>query len=321
MGRYSKHTGKFRKASGGAKPAQWLIGLLSALCLLLSAVVIGMLLYINFGSGKEPEETVPVGTPVVTTTPVDTTVAPTAPVVPESTVPETTEQVETTEETEATQATKPKQNTQTTKPNQQKPAVTEPAKTVLTLPYAIPGTTLTVQRVAPYDGIYMEDGSDGDVSGVAMMLLKNVGSQAVEYAEVIMQYDDKTLTFVVSALPAGSQVVVQAKNRASCASGDLTACTASVATRAQLGMASDKVSVVDNGNNSITVTNLTDASIATVRIFYKYYMKEEGTYVGGITYTSKISDLPAGASVTVSPTHFTSDSAKVVMVRTYDTDA
>ena len=135
-----------------------------------------------------------------------------------------------------------------------------------------------------------------------------------------MKYDDKTLTFEASAIPAGGIVVAQELGRKSCAAGDLLECTADVATMPTLDKAEDQIKIEDNGNNSLTVTNLTDKDIATVRIFYKYYMEDTHAYVGGITYTAKISNLKANESIVITPSHYASGASEVMMVRTYDED-
>ena len=83
-------------------------------------------------------------------------------------------------------------------------------------------------------------------------------------------------------------------------------------------MSEDKVQVEESGEQSLTVTNLTDEDIPAVRVFYKFYMEDEGTYVGGITYTAKLTGLSAGGSQTVSPSHYAAGSSRVMMVRTYD---
>ena len=84
-------------------------------------------------------------------------------------------------------------------------------------------------------------------------------------------------------------------------------------------MSEDKVRVEETGEGSLRITNLTDEEIPCVRIFYKFYMEEEQTYVGGITYTAKVTGLSAGGSQTVTPSHYSSGNSLVMMVRTYDT--
>ena len=85
-------------------------------------------------------------------------------------------------------------------------------------------------------------------------------------------------------------------------------------------MSESKVQVIDNGDNTLTVKNLTNKTIPTVRVFYKYYMEEEDVFVGGIAFTVRITRLSAGASVTVQPSHYTSTTSRVVMVLTYDSE-
>lgn len=233
--------------------------------------------------------------------------------------PETTEEIpHISTVPETTEATEPTVPPATDPPIPYVPVTT--ADTSISLPYRIPNTTLELQSVASYDGTYLEDSSDAPITQVAMLLLKNVGSEAVEYTEITMNYGDKTLHFVASAIKAGGTAVVQEAGKQSCAAGKLLSCQAEVATLAVLGMAADQVSVTDNGNNSLTVTNLTGQDIAVVRIFYKYYMEDLNTYVGGITYTAKITGLKANTSVTVSPNHYASSGSVVVMVRTYTED-
>ena len=76
--------------------------------------------------------------------------------------------------------------------------------------------------------------------------------------------------------------------------------------------------ITDNGDDSFTVTNLTKETIPGVRVFYKYYMKDEGIFVGGIAFTVKLPSLEPNAPMTVRPAHYTSDSVKVVMALTYE---
>ena len=201
------------------------------------------------------------------------------------------------------------------------PMPTTPPKTVIKLPYTIPGTTLVIQKVANYTGIYLEDGSNSDVTDVAMMLLYNTGSEAIEFADLVLHYDDKTLEFKVSALPAGAKIAVQELNGQSCAFGDLTSCGIDIATTPVMELSENKVNVVDNGNNTLTVTNLTDQDIPTVRIFYKYYLEDEDAYIGGITFNAAIYDLKAGESMVLMPKRFASKGSRIIMVRIYDTVA
>lgn len=176
---------------------------------------------------------------------------------------------------------------------------------------------LTVTKIAGYDGVFIEDGSDTDISGVAAMAVTNNGSSNVEYAEITAVQGDRSLLFKVSALPAGATVVAMEANKASFEEGDYSSITAEVAGLDKFELSEDQIRIKDNGDNTLTVTNISGQDIPCVRLFYKYCM-EDDIYVGGIAYMAKLTDLQAGQSKTVSPSHFVSGSSEVMMVRTYD---
>lgn len=190
----------------------------------------------------------------------------------------------------------------------------------VSLPYSIPDSGLVIEKFAGYDGIFIEDGSDSDISGVTVMVLTNKGKTNVEYVNISVKRDGKELKFEASAIPAGASVVVQEAGKTAYKKGTYTDCSADVASADTFEMSKNLVKVEDNGDNSLTITNLTDRAIPCVRVFYKFYMEDEDTYVGGITYTAKITGLEAGKSQKVTPSHFVSGSSRIMMVRTYDTE-
>lgn len=191
---------------------------------------------------------------------------------------------------------------------------------VLTFPAKVEGYGLTIEKIAPYNGTYVEDGTNATVEDVAMLLIINNGDYPIEYAQIKVQYEQSSLLFDLTALPVGAKVVVQEKNGNKMPSGEAISATAMVLQEAELSLSQDSVSVVDNGNNTLTVKNLTDKIIHTVRVFYKYYMEEENVFVGGISFTVKLTRMGPGESVTIQPSHFTSKTSRVVMVLTYNSE-
>lgn len=190
----------------------------------------------------------------------------------------------------------------------------------LSFPCQVPGYNLVIQRLAPYSGMYVEDGTNATVENVAMLMVTNNGDYPVEYAHITVQYGDATLEFNISALPAGENLVVQEKNGQTIPDGKAVKASATIVRRASLDMSYDQVQVTDNGDNTLTITNVTDTMIPTVRVFYKYYMENEDVYVGGIAFTVRVTRLDAHASVTVHPSHYASKTGRVVMVLTYDSE-
>ena len=192
-------------------------------------------------------------------------------------------------------------------------------ETQISFPYTIPNTSLVIENIASYDGIFLEDGSDASVTGIYSMVLENSGDTDVEYARITLNCDDSPITFEVSDVPSGATVVAQEINKTSYQDGTYSDCSADVAESQGLEQSEDLVSVQENSDGSLTVSNLTDNLIPCVRIFYKFYMSDENAYVGGITYTAKLVDLEPGADQTIVPSHYSQGYSRVVMVRTYDT--
>lgn len=205
--------------------------------------------------------------------------------------------------------------TSVTLPTQKDP---ETGEMGITFPCAVPGYDLVIEKLAPYQGMFVEDGSNVQVSDVAMLLLHNEGDQPLEFGQITVEYEGESLLFEVSALPAGERAVVQEKTRKPVPDKTPKASSALVVHRASLEMSSEQVSVKDNGNNTLTIRNLTNQTLSTVRVFYKYYIEDQDVFVGGIAFTMRLTRLGAGASVTVQPSHYTSDTSRVVMVLTYD---
>lgn len=188
----------------------------------------------------------------------------------------------------------------------------------ISFPCQVPGYDLTIEKLAPYEGMFVEDGSNAQVADVAMIMVKNNGQYPVEYMTLQVEYEAQTLEFALSAMPVGATVVVQEKQGKTVPAGNALAATALVVRRAKMEMSEDLVKVTDNGDNTLTVENLTDKTIPTVRVFYKYYMADEDIYVGGIAFTVRFTRLAPHGKRTIQPSHFTSQSSRVVMVLTYD---
>ena len=54
-------------------------------------------------------------------------------------------------------------------------------------PYLIPNSSLSIRAVKSYSGVFIEDGSDKDVSGIAAIILDNKGSEEIEYAKITLK--------------------------------------------------------------------------------------------------------------------------------------
>lgn len=314
-----KKRGRYAKKNSNQK-------FLTALVVGLSLILIVLLVILIKGCQNEPmpEQTLP---PLETTLPLETTqlqMTGTGPEENPSTAlttlsTETTAPGETTEPEQTEPAeTKPKETEPPVKPTVP-PEPTETGRVLVTFPYVIPDTELVIRYVDSYSGIFIEDGSDVEANGITAMVVTNLSNTHIEYANISLTRNGKVLAFSLSALPAGATMVVQEANATAYTDGEYYDCVCEVAEIETLEMSESLLRVEEDENGALVVTNLTDKTIPTIRIFYKFYMSDEDVYVGGITYTAKIQDLGGGASCVVSPSHYLAGGSQVVMVRTYDT--
>ena len=190
----------------------------------------------------------------------------------------------------------------------------------ISFPCTIPGYDISIEKMGPYSGIFVEDGSNANVENVAMLMVKNNSDFPVEYIQIRVLCGQEELLFDISALPAGERLVVQEKTGKTISEDQATSATALVVRRADMEMSESKVQVVDNGDNTLTVKNLSNETIPTIRVFYKYYMEDGNLFIGGIAFTVRVSMLGAGASVEIQPSHYASRTSRVVMVLTYDSE-
>ena len=216
----------------------------------------------------------------------------------------------------------------TTPPQDQPPSVVIPPEKDpetgeeigISFPCTIPGYDISIEKMGPYSGIFVEDGSNANVKNVAMLMVKNNGDYPVEYIQIRVLCGQEELLFDVSALPAGERLVVQEKTGKTILAEKAISASALVVRRADMEMSESKVQVVDNGDNTLTVKNLSNETIPTIRVFYKYYMEDENLFIGGIAFTVRVSMLGAGASVEIQPSHYASRTSRVVMILTYDSE-
>ena len=205
-----------------------------------------------------------------------------------STGPAEETQTPTTSTGGSSQETTPPSEEPGTPPEDQPPSVVIPPEKDpetgeqmgISFPYTIPGYDISIEKMGPYSGIFVEDGSNANVENVAMLMVKNNSDFPVEYIRIRVLCGQEELLFDVSALPAGEKLVVQEKTGKTISEDKVTAASALVVRRADMEMSEGKVQVIDNGDNTLTVKNLSNKTIPTIRVFYKYYMEDGNLFVG-----------------------------------------
>ena len=188
--------------------------------------------------------------------------------------------------------------------------VTKEEETV-SFPYPIEGTSLTVEKLAVYEGPALEEGSDEPLVDVLALMLNNTGQQEVLFAQILLKTGDTTHRFTGTHIPAESKVLLIEKDHAPWAAYPYTACSGSAVTAENNGLFADEVEVTEIGMGELMLTNLTRRKLKDVRIYHKNFLR---VYIGGITYCTEAGSLEAGESIKIFPDHYAAGYSKIVRI-------
>ena len=181
----------------------------------------------------------------------------------------------------------------------------------MSFPYAISCTSLVVDTVASYDGLFYEDGSGREVLGAAAILLRNTSEELIPYCHIVLHTDSESYIFEGFLIPGGTAVLIPEKTaRPYLQQEKVTGC-AGWSTVLQ-GERGEAVSVKEGTKGQIKVENLSDSSIQELTIYHKTYLQESDIYVGGRAFESKISSIGARETVTFQPINYAPYYSKIV---------
>lgn len=186
----------------------------------------------------------------------------------------------------------------------------EPIPTI-SFPYEITDKNLIVQQISPYSGYFLEDGSDNSVDNIAAIVLTNNG-EALDFVGIGIAQGENSYAFSGSKIPGHSTVIIQEQTGSAMPDGDFHSCTATVTDSTGMQTTSDLVLVTDNGNNTFTVSNISDKTIPEVTVYFKNYLPDEDVYVGGITYHMTLEDIEPGTGIEVNSGHYASGYSVIV---------
>ena len=150
---------------------------------------------------------------------------------------------------------------------------------------------IQVQQVSEYIGVYMEDGTDEVVSDVMMMVVKNLSSDSIQYAEIHLPVGEETARFTVTALPAGGTAILLEQSRMQYREdGDYDLSKAECVNLAGFDKEltlRENLLEIQCLDGALNVRNISGQDITgDIVICYKNY--ENGVYYGGIAYRIRI---------------------------------
>lgn len=175
---------------------------------------------------------------------------------------------------------------------------------------------LEISAAGSYSGEYMEDGTDEPIENVAALLVRNIGTETVEYAEVTGRSSDgETVHFVLTGLPANAFVLVLEADR--CAYSEISAPQVTEIAAA-LNVTQDYAEDFEIylGDGVINIRNVTGKELTDdIFVYYKTY--RDGLFFGGITYRARFNGLRDQAIGQSIQSHATDDET-VIVYMTYE---
>lgn len=187
----------------------------------------------------------------------------------------------------------------------------------MSFPFTDESKGVEIQSIEKYSGYFIEDGTDEEVSDVAVIMVKNNSDQVIEYGDLKLSEGENVLEFQFSLLPPGKTALVMEANRNTYQdSGQLLYQQCEIANLDSLSMENNKIQTEFTEDGGIKLKNISGGDIASLRIFYKNRL-DENTYLGGIAYTAEVQELKMEESRVIYPSHYNKDYGEIMMIRLY----
>lgn len=178
------------------------------------------------------------------------------------------------------------------------------------------GNGLAIINIGSYTGAYVEDGTNEIVSGVLMLVVENIGEEAIQYAEITLPTDNGDAKFTLSTLPAGESIVLLEQTRMEYTGEE----DASQAASDNVAVFSEPMSLHEEQlklqilDGAINVTNISGEDIdGDIVIYYKNAASD--IYYGGITYRVRIEGgMKTDEIKQIMASHFSDTGSKIMFV-------
>ena len=189
-----------------------------------------------------------------------------------------------------------------------------------TFPARIPGTTLIAEAVSIYEGPFLEDGSDEEVTDIAALLVRNAGSEEIIYCYIELKSEDSHFAFLGERIPPGATVLLLEYERGLYEKCSYLDCRGWQITAQSVIDVKKDVVITERSFGMLQITNTSDKLLWGVRIFYKSWLSPPDVYVGGMCYSVTIPLLLPGQTETLSPNHYACGFSKVTSVTAEQTE-
>lgn len=183
----------------------------------------------------------------------------------------------------------------------------------LEFPASVPGTSLTVLGKGYYEGPFLEAETEAHVFDIAALIVRNDGEGRVD-GEVRLLCGGEEYRFAFTGLGAGETVMALEAQARRWGDGALTDLTGSASLEERQALGPEELLLEEAGDITLRLTNLTDAPMEDLELWFKSYDSGSGIYIGGIAYRLPLEPIPPGESIEVSPYRYVQGYSKVIGV-------
>lgn len=178
------------------------------------------------------------------------------------------------------------------------------------MPYHISCTSITVNRLASYDGAFYEDGTGREVVDTAALEICNLGDKVIPYAHITVTAGDTRYTFEATMIPPDAPVLVPETD----AQPYFTGRAEDIFGWNTVRPYEDRpnISVWEDEMSSLCVTNQSEDVIQGLTLYYRTYYSEGNIYSGGKAFSVVVPDIEPGKTVRLYPEHYVSGYSRIV---------
>ena len=171
---------------------------------------------------------------------------------------------------------------------------------------------ITAENVSPYEGAYLENGDEEQVSGLYAMKFTNIGNKTIQSAQIIFGDGTQELVFQFEMLPVGQTITVVEWNKLSVAAEELKYIDSNISYLEDGLENAGSIEVIGGEDGVIQVKNITDEALPLVRIFYRN-TDSNGSMIGGPCHSALLDGIAPGETIQVEADYW-DDSCVVVTV-------
>ena len=171
---------------------------------------------------------------------------------------------------------------------------------------------LVIQSLGGYEGPYLEDGTYEEVSDVVAVMVHNTGKTTIKNTNFTLKTAQGIYKFQGRTILPDQTCVLLELAREPYRGESAAVCIGSVVAEDRENMLDSCVSVAAGQENTVVVSNISNGTVEGLCLYYKTYLLETDTLIGGLTYQVELQTLLPGQSQALYLPYYAEGYSKIV---------